>query len=86
MQITWFGHATTLIELDGVRLLTDPLLRDRLGPLRRHGPIPDPGAIGRLDAVLISHAHPDHFDRHSLRKIGDVEQLLVPTGLGAAAA
>jgi L-ascorbate metabolism protein UlaG (beta-lactamase superfamily) len=74
-----------LIELDGVRLLTDPLLGDRLGPLRRHGPSPDGGALGELDAVLVSHAHPDHFDAASLRAVAATTRLLVPPGLGVAA-
>ncbi len=80
--ITWLGHATVLIEVGGVRFLTDPFLRDRLGPLRRHGPAVDLAAIGRLDAVLLSHAHPDHFDRPSLRRLTGDPLLIVPTGLG----
>ncbi len=83
-RITWVGHATVLIELDGVRILTDPFLRDRLGPLRRRGPSPDLEAIGRVDAVLLSHAHPDHFDRRSLRRLVGDPLVVVPTGLGAA--
>ncbi|MGH2477313.1 MAG: MBL fold metallo-hydrolase, partial [Candidatus Limnocylindrales bacterium] len=83
-RITWVGHATVLIELDGVRILTDPFLRDRLGPLRRRGPSPDLDAIGRVDAVLLSHAHPDHFDRLSLRRLRGDPVVVVPTGLGAA--
>ncbi len=83
-RITWIGHATVLIEIDGVRLLTDPFLRDRLGPLRRRGPTPDLEAIGRVDAVLLSHAHPDHFDRGSLRRLAGDPVVIVPTGLGAA--
>lgn len=82
MRITYLGHATLLIELDGLRILTDPLLRDRLGPLRRHGPSPDAAALRALDAVLISHAHPDHFDRPSLRLVADSARFIVPTGLG----
>lgn len=85
VQITYVGHATLLIELDGVRLLTDPLLRDRLGPLRRHGPTPDPAALGRLDAILVSHAHPDHFDRASLKALPPGPVLIVAPGLGRAA-
>jgi L-ascorbate metabolism protein UlaG (beta-lactamase superfamily) len=69
-----------------VRLLTDPVLGDRLGPLRRHGPTPQLGALGALDAVLVSHAHPDHFDPGSIRRLDGVAPLLVPLGLGAAAA
>lgn len=86
VRIVYLGHATLLIELDGVRLLTDPLLGDRLGPLRRHGPTPDPALLGDLDAVLVSHAHPDHFDPGSLRQVRAAARLLVPSGLGRAAA
>jgi L-ascorbate metabolism protein UlaG (beta-lactamase superfamily) len=82
VRITYIGHATLLIEIDGLRILTDPLLRDRLGPLRRHGPSPDAAALGGLDAVLISHAHPDHFDRPSLRRVADTARFVVPMGLG----
>jgi L-ascorbate metabolism protein UlaG (beta-lactamase superfamily) len=82
VRITYIGHATLLIELDGLRILTDPLLRDRLGPLRRHGPSPDPAALRDLDAVLISHAHPDHFDRPSLLRVADTARFVVPMGLG----
>lgn len=85
LRITYLGHATLLIELDGVRLLTDPLLRDRLGPLRRHGPTPDPASIGRLDAILVSHAHPDHFDLPSLTFLQRGPPLIVPLGMGRAA-
>ena len=85
VRITWLGHATVLIEIDGVRLLTDPFLGDRLGPLRRIGPSPDPAAIGTVDAVLVSHAHPDHFDLRSLRRLPGAPLLLVPSGLAAAA-
>ena len=54
------GHATVLVELGGVRLLTDPLLRDRLAHLKRVRGRP-PADIGLgIDAVLISHLHHDH--------------------------
>lgn len=82
--ITWLGHATVLLDLPGFRLLTDPFLRDRLGPLRRHGPIPRPGAIGPVGFVAISHAHPDHFDRASLRAVPGNPLVVVPRGLGGA--
>ena len=85
MRLTYIGHATVLVEADGLRCLTDPFLRDRLGPLRRHGPTPDPGAIGPLDLVLISHAHPDHFDPRSLRRLHGDPLVIVPHGLGRAA-
>jgi L-ascorbate metabolism protein UlaG (beta-lactamase superfamily) len=82
LRLTWIGHATVLIESGGRRFLTDPFLRDRLGPLRRRGASVDLGAIGRLDAVLLSHAHPDHFDRRSLRRLEGDPVIVVPTGLG----
>ena len=83
-RITWIGHSTVLLEVGGRRLLTDPFLRDRLGPLRRRGASVDLGAIGRVDAVLLSHAHPDHFDRRSLRRLDGDPLMIVPTGLGRA--
>lgn len=86
IRLTYVGHATVLIELDGVRILTDPLLRERIGPLRRHGPTPSKEELGSIDAVLISHAHPDHFDRASLRRIDGDPMVVVPRGLGGAAA
>ncbi len=81
-RVTYVGHATVLAELGGVRLLTDPVLRSRVGPLRRRGAAP-PAAVGeRLDAVLISHLHRDHVDLPSLRRIGREVPLLVPPGAG----
>jgi L-ascorbate metabolism protein UlaG (beta-lactamase superfamily) len=82
LRITWIGHSTVLIELGGRRFLTDPFLRDRLGPLRRRGASIDLDAIGRVDAVLLSHAHPDHFDRSSLRRLPGEPLMIVPMGLG----
>jgi L-ascorbate metabolism protein UlaG (beta-lactamase superfamily) len=81
-HVTWIGHATVLIELGGARLLTDPLLRGRLGHLRRHGPPPAAAALERLDAILISHLHLDHLDLPSLRRLPRTTRLLVPRGAG----
>jgi len=78
-RITYVGHGTVLAELDGARLLTDPVLRTRVGPLRRHGAAPAPGVAEGLDAVLISHLHHDHADLPSLRRIDrDVRVLAAP--------
>lgn len=79
-SITYVGHSTVLIELDGVRLLTDPVLRRRVGPLVRHGPAPSPGTLEGIDAVLISHMHRDHADLGSLRRLGPEVRMLVPPG------
>jgi L-ascorbate metabolism protein UlaG (beta-lactamase superfamily) len=84
-RIAFLGHATVLIELDGVRLLTDPLLRGRVAYLRRQAPSVDPGVFAgraRPDAVLISHLHHDHLDLASLRLLGLDTRLLVPGGAG----
>jgi L-ascorbate metabolism protein UlaG (beta-lactamase superfamily) len=83
--VRFVGHATVLVEADGVRLLTDPFLGNHLGPLRRHGPTPDPMALGEIDLVLVSHAHPDHFDLPSLRALAGDFTVIVPSGLARAA-
>jgi L-ascorbate metabolism protein UlaG (beta-lactamase superfamily) len=76
--ITYAGHATVLIEMGEVRLLTDPLLRERLlVVLRRHGGL-GRDALGRVDGVLISHLHRDHLDLASLRMIGRSVPILSP--------
>ena len=79
-HVTYLGHATVLLELGGVRLLTDPVLRARVGHLRRQGPAPTPPRD--LDAVLISHLHYDHLDLPSLRALDDRPRLVVPHGAG----
>lgn len=83
MALTWWGHATVGIELDGVRVLTDPVLRRWIGPLRRTGPVPTASAVTDLDAVLISHGHHDHLDVRSLRQIPRTTKVVVPIGRGA---
>ena len=79
LRLTWVGHSTVLIELDGTRFLTDPLLRTRVGHLRRVQPV-EPISVGPLDGVLISHGHYDHLDVPSLRKLDPSTPLVVPKG------
>lgn len=78
--VTFVGHATSLIELGRARILTDPFLRPRLGPLVRHGPLPDPAQLN-ADVVLISHGHPDHFDPRSLDALPGRPVIVAPRGL-----
>lgn len=79
-HVTYVGHATVLIEVDGTRLLTDPFLRGHLGPLVRHGAPPPPAVREGIDAVLVSHLHHDHADLGSLRRLGREARLIVPPG------
>ncbi len=80
-RVTYVGHATVLVELDGVRLLTDPVLRGRVLHLRRHGQT-STGPLQDLDSVLISHAHWDHLDVPSLASLGRATRVVVPRGAG----
>ena len=81
-RIAFLGHATVLIELGGVRLLTDPLLRAGVAHLRRQAPMPGQELFSDPDAVLISHSHHDHLDLASLRRLGRDTPLIVPRGIG----
>jgi L-ascorbate metabolism protein UlaG (beta-lactamase superfamily) len=82
-RIVFLGHATVLIEVNGVRLLSDPLLRRGVAHLRRQVPQVDKEMLAALDAVLISHSHQDHLDLASLRMLGHHMPLIVPAGAGA---
>jgi L-ascorbate metabolism protein UlaG (beta-lactamase superfamily) len=79
-RITFLGHATVLVELDGLRLLTDPVLRRLVGPLWRRTPKPHLGPLSGLDAVLISHLHLDHYDPASLRLLDKGVPIIGPRG------
>jgi L-ascorbate metabolism protein UlaG (beta-lactamase superfamily) len=81
-RITFVGHATVLIELAGVRLLTDPVLGSRLLHIRRWSAAPAPEVTERLDAVLISHLHHDHLDFGSLGRLDRSLPVVVPPGGG----
>ena len=74
------GHSTVLIEQDGVRFLTDPLLRPRVAHLKRHGSTPRPPRD--VDVVLISHLHHDHLHLTSLRALPNRPRVIVPNGAG----
>jgi L-ascorbate metabolism protein UlaG (beta-lactamase superfamily) len=79
-RLRYVGHATVLLELDGVRLLTDPLLRRRVAHLWRTTRV-DVEPLHDLNAVLVSHAHHDHLDLPSLERLGRELPVIVPRGL-----
>ena len=76
-QVTYIGHATVLIEIDGVRLLTDPLLTNRVSHLLRTSAVSDVDAP-HLDAVLLSHLHADHLHLRSMRRLGKEQRIIAP--------
>ncbi|MGE3268446.1 MAG: MBL fold metallo-hydrolase [Chloroflexota bacterium] len=81
-RVRFIGHATLLIDLDETRILTDPLLRQRVSVLYWRHPIPRSELTHPVDAVVISHMHQDHLDLPSLRQLGRRVPLLVPRRAG----
>ncbi|HEX2437419.1 MAG TPA: MBL fold metallo-hydrolase [Methylomirabilota bacterium] len=89
--ITWIGHATFLVQLDGVNVLTDPQWSERASPLRFAGPkrLTPPGLrfedLPPIHVVLISHDHFDHLDAATVKRLADVHhpRFYVPLGLKA---
>jgi L-ascorbate metabolism protein UlaG (beta-lactamase superfamily) len=78
VHVTWLGHATVLLDFGSVRVLTDPVLRTRLGPLTRRHDLPLHAHVEDVDAVLLSHLHHDHADLPSLRRLGHVPVVTDP--------
>jgi L-ascorbate metabolism protein UlaG (beta-lactamase superfamily) len=79
--LTWLGHSTVVIDVDGTRLVTDPVLPRRVWHLRREAAV-DPRLLEALDGILISHTHFDHLDRASLRRLDRSLPVVVPNGVG----
>jgi N-acyl-phosphatidylethanolamine-hydrolysing phospholipase D len=89
LQITWIGHATSLIQYRKINILTDPIFSERASPVdfagpKRHNPpainitdLPD------IDYIVISHNHYDHLDKKTVQQIGSRSTWLVPLGLKA---
>ena len=88
-RLSWIGHASVLVELDGVRILTDPVFSDRASPFgfagpKRFHPTPAPlGSLKNVDAVVISHNHYDHLDKETISHLAKSgARILVPLGNG----
>jgi L-ascorbate metabolism protein UlaG (beta-lactamase superfamily) len=85
--LTFLGHSTVLVDLDGVRVLTDPMFGHlAAGLIRRQVPAVLPDMLVGLSAVFISHGHWDHLDLASLRALPGQPALIVPVGLGRVVA
>jgi L-ascorbate metabolism protein UlaG (beta-lactamase superfamily) len=90
LRVTWLGHSTLLIELDGARVLTDPVWGKRAspvpfaGPKRFHPPPAPLAALPPLDAVIVSHDHYDHLDRPTIRALAKTRVPFI-TSLGVGA-
>ena len=78
ITLTWLGHATVVVDMDGVRIVADPLLRRHNGILRRRGVVPEGAAWAGADAVLLSHLHHDHAEVGSLRMLDGAPVLTAP--------
>lgn len=91
LAVTWYGHASALVEIDGYRVLTDPVWSERVSPSRLVGPSrihPVPVALTelpRVDAVVISHDHYDHLDADTVAALVTTQPavFVVPIGIGA---
>lgn len=82
-RITFVGHSTTLVEMSGIRVLTDPVFREKLGVLRRRSRVCTRCIdIDTVDAVALSHMHFDHMDYPSLRMIPRHIPVIAPVGAG----
>ncbi|GLY04625.1 MULTISPECIES: MBL fold metallo-hydrolase [Actinoplanes] len=91
LHVTWYGHSSALVEIEGRRVLLDPVWSDRCspsrlaGPRRLHEPPMPLRELPPIDAVLISHDHYDHLDMVTIQNLVDLQSapFLVPLGVGA---
>ena len=89
LKVTWVGHSTTIVEIDGILLMTDPVFEKRaspvsfIGPKRFQNELPiEIEDLPVVDVVLISHNHYDHLDRDTIQKLHTkVHKFLVPLGV-----
>ena len=94
LRITWMGHSTSIVEIDGVRILIDPVWDERASPTTWSGPkrfFPPPLELSQLptiDAVIVSHDHYDHLGAGTIRKLAGLAAVksskwITPLGVGA---
>jgi L-ascorbate metabolism protein UlaG (beta-lactamase superfamily) len=88
MLVTWIGHATVLIQTQGLNILTDPIWSERASPFPFVGPrrVRAPGVrfedLPKIDFVLISHNHYDHMDLPTLKRLWERDHPMIRTSLG----
>jgi L-ascorbate metabolism protein UlaG (beta-lactamase superfamily) len=91
-RLTWLGHSSLMIELDGMRILTDPVWSKRASPLpfagprRFHPPVVALAELPPLDAILLSHDHYDHLDRKTVVALAALQKgvpIITSLGVGA---
>lgn len=87
LNTTWLGHASLMINIDGYKILTDPIFEKKvsiLGPRRMHGKLPlKTEEIKDIDIVIISHDHHDHLNKNAVKHLLPVTRMfIVPLGLG----
>ncbi|MEV7242048.1 MULTISPECIES: MBL fold metallo-hydrolase [unclassified Streptomyces] len=90
LRVTWMGHSSVLVEIDGHRVLFDPVWGERCSPFpfagpRRLHPVPLPlAALGPVDVVVVSHDHYDHLDMPTIKALAGTDTVFaVPLGVGA---
>ncbi|HYW17400.1 MAG TPA: MBL fold metallo-hydrolase [Allosphingosinicella sp.] len=88
MLVTWIGHATVLVQTQGLNILTDPIWSERASPVSFAGPkrVRAPGVrfedLPKIDLVLVSHNHYDHLDLPTLKRLRERDRPLIVTSLG----
>ncbi len=88
-SITWIGHSSLLIQMEGLNILTDPVWGERASPVSFYGPerFVKPGLafkdLPKIDVVLITHDHTDHLDLETIKKLGNKPFYIISLGLAA---
>lgn len=87
IQLTWIGHSSFLLQLNGLNILLDPVYSERASPFSFAGPkrLVPPGVrfedLPPIDAVIISHNHFDHLDKPTIKRLGNKPRYFIPLGL-----
>jgi len=87
LNVTWLGHSSLMINIDGYKILIDPVFEKRIsifGPTRFNGEVPlDIHQLPSIDAVIVSHDHYDHLNKYSVQYLNEkTKKFIVPLGVG----